>query len=79
MFFLQKGSYTVKTSSHLGQLLLVKLEKDAYVKKLDNAWFCSTIVVTTPEDDVILFPCYRWVSDGERVELRGGKGVFQIK
>ena len=67
----------MKTSVHLGRLLLVKLEKDALVKQLDNAWFCSTIVVTTPEDDVILFPCYRWVSDGEQVELRGGKGMFQ--
>uniref|UniRef100_A0A3Q1BXD0 PLAT domain-containing protein n=1 Tax=Amphiprion ocellaris TaxID=80972 RepID=A0A3Q1BXD0_AMPOC len=36
-------------------------------------WFCSKVVVTTPEEDEILFPCYKWVSGGESVLLRGGR------
>uniref|UniRef100_A0A8C7MM60 Hydroperoxide isomerase ALOXE3 n=1 Tax=Oncorhynchus kisutch TaxID=8019 RepID=A0A8C7MM60_ONCKI len=48
-------------------------EKEQYLFLPENEWFCSKVVVTTPEGDVILFPCYRWLSRGEIVELRGGK------
>uniref|UniRef100_A0A8C8HKX3 Uncharacterized protein n=1 Tax=Oncorhynchus tshawytscha TaxID=74940 RepID=A0A8C8HKX3_ONCTS len=58
----------------------VKLEKEQYLFLPENKWFCSKVVVTTPEHDVIYFPCYKWVSRGEVVELRGGKGVmFELK
>ncbi|KAM4633803.1 hydroperoxide isomerase ALOXE3-like [Polymixia lowei] len=67
------GSYTVKSTLSLGKLLLVKVEKDPYFLLPENEWFCSKIVVTTPEEDVILFPCHRWVTRGEYVELRGGR------
>ncbi|XP_041717048.1 hydroperoxide isomerase ALOXE3 [Coregonus clupeaformis] len=67
------GTYTVTTPSSLGRHLLVKLEKEQYLLLPENEWFCSKVVVTMPEGDVILFPCYRWVSRGEVVELRGGK------
>uniref|UniRef100_A0A3B4V2L1 Hydroperoxide isomerase ALOXE3-like n=1 Tax=Seriola dumerili TaxID=41447 RepID=A0A3B4V2L1_SERDU len=66
-------TYTIKTSSSLGKLLLVKVEKDPYLVLSEDAWYCSKLVVTTPEEDVILFPCYRWISRGELVELRGGR------
>uniref|UniRef100_A0A6Q2XQZ7 Uncharacterized protein n=1 Tax=Esox lucius TaxID=8010 RepID=A0A6Q2XQZ7_ESOLU len=72
-------TYTVTTPSSLGSLLLVKLEKEQYLHLPDNKWFCSKLVVTTTENDVILFPCYRWVTRGKVVELRGGRGVFVIR
>ncbi|XP_071771918.2 hydroperoxide isomerase ALOXE3-like [Centroberyx gerrardi] len=68
-------TYTVKSKASLGKLLLVKVEKDPLFSLIDDEWFCSKIVVTTPEKEVILFPCNRWVSSGELVELRGGKAV----
>uniref|UniRef100_A0A3B4X0Z3 Uncharacterized protein n=1 Tax=Seriola lalandi dorsalis TaxID=1841481 RepID=A0A3B4X0Z3_SERLL len=71
----QTGTYTIKTSSSLGKLLLVKVEKDPYLVLSEDEWYCSKIVVTTPEGDVILFPCYRWISRGELVELRGGRAM----
>ncbi|KAG8011325.1 Hydroperoxide isomerase ALOXE3 [Nibea albiflora] len=67
------GTYTVKTSLSLGNLLLVKVEKDPFFLLPEDEWYCSKIVVTTPEGDVLLFPCYRWISRGELVELRGGR------
>lgn len=73
----QTGVYTLKTSSSLGKPLLFKLEKDPFFLLPEDEWYCSKIVVTTPEGDVILFPCYRWISRGELVELRGGKGLVQ--
>ncbi|CAL8276452.1 unnamed protein product [Merluccius merluccius] len=66
------GSYSVKTPRTLGELFLLKVEKDPVLLLAENLWFCSKIVVTTPEEEVILFPCHRWVSHGELVELRGG-------
>ncbi|XP_049915018.1 hydroperoxide isomerase ALOXE3-like [Epinephelus moara] len=69
------GIYTVKTSSSLGKLLLVKVEKDPFLFLPEDEWYFSKIVVTTPEGEAILFPCYRWISRGELVELRGGKAM----
>ncbi|KAK0133408.1 Arachidonate 12-lipoxygenase, 12R-type [Merluccius polli] len=66
------GSYSVKTPRTLGELFLLKVEKDPVLLLAENLWFCSKIVVTTPEEEVILFPCHRWMSRGELVELRGG-------
>ncbi|KAG8011324.1 Hydroperoxide isomerase ALOXE3 [Nibea albiflora] len=69
------GKYTVKSSSSLGKLLLVKVEKDPCFLLPEDEWYCSKIVVTTPEGDVLLFPCHRWISRGELVELRGGRAM----
>uniref|UniRef100_UPI0037E842FB hydroperoxide isomerase ALOXE3-like n=1 Tax=Semicossyphus pulcher TaxID=241346 RepID=UPI0037E842FB len=69
------GTYTLKTSLTLGKLLLIKVEKDPFLLLPENEWFCSKIEATTPEGDVRLFPCYRWISRGELVELRGGRAV----
>ncbi|KAK5880029.1 hypothetical protein CesoFtcFv8_023098 [Champsocephalus esox] len=69
------GSYTVKTSLSLGKLLLVKVEKDKYLCLPEDEWYFSKMVVTTPEEDVILYPCYRWIGRGEIVELRGGRAM----
>ncbi|XP_044025317.1 hydroperoxide isomerase ALOXE3-like [Siniperca chuatsi] len=69
------GIYTVRTNLSLGKLLLVKVEKEPFSLLPEDEWYCSKIVVTTPEGDVILFPCYRWISRGELVELRGGRAM----
>lgn len=71
----QTSTYTVTASSSLGHLLLLKIEKEQFMYTPENEWFCSKIVVTTPEKDVILFPCYRWISRGEVLELRTGKAT----
>uniref|UniRef100_A0A8D3AWP6 Uncharacterized protein n=1 Tax=Scophthalmus maximus TaxID=52904 RepID=A0A8D3AWP6_SCOMX len=68
-------TYTIKSNSSLGKLLLVKVEKDPFIFFPEDEWYCSKIVVTTPEGEVILFPCNRWISRGEHVELRGGRAM----
>ncbi|XP_070781616.1 hydroperoxide isomerase ALOXE3-like [Enoplosus armatus] len=69
------GIYTVRTSLSLGKLLLVRVEKEPFFAFPEDEWYCSKIVVTTPEGDVVLFPCYRWISRGKLVELRGGRAM----
>ncbi|XP_073349231.1 hydroperoxide isomerase ALOXE3-like [Pagrus major] len=68
-------TYTIKTTSSLGKLLLIKVEKDPFWVLQEDEWYCSKIVVTTPEGEVLLFPCHRWISRGELVELRGGRAM----
>ncbi|XP_073349148.1 hydroperoxide isomerase ALOXE3-like isoform X2 [Pagrus major] len=69
------GTYSVTTLFSLGCLLLLKLEKDPFHESPERDWFCSKIVVKTPEEYEILFPCHRWLSRGESVFLRGGRAT----
>uniref|UniRef100_A0A3Q2YH23 Hydroperoxide isomerase ALOXE3-like n=1 Tax=Hippocampus comes TaxID=109280 RepID=A0A3Q2YH23_HIPCM len=57
----------------LGFLLLLQVEKDPFHESEAKPWFCSTIAVRTPEDDDVFFPCYKWLSRGDLVLLRGGR------
>ncbi|XP_056284312.1 hydroperoxide isomerase ALOXE3-like [Pseudoliparis swirei] len=69
------GTYTLSTDLSLGKLLLFKVEKDPFSYLPEDEWYLSKIVVTTPEGEAILFPCHRWISRGELVELRGGRAL----
>ncbi|XP_068433627.1 hydroperoxide isomerase ALOXE3-like [Clinocottus analis] len=69
------GTYTLSTNLSLGKLLLLKVEKDPFAILPKDEWYLSKIVVTTPEGEALLFPCYRWISRGELVELRGGRAL----
>uniref|UniRef100_A0A8C5FH05 PLAT domain-containing protein n=1 Tax=Gadus morhua TaxID=8049 RepID=A0A8C5FH05_GADMO len=66
----QTSTYPVNTQP-LGHLLLTKLEIAQYLYLPENHWFCSKIVVDTPEGEAVLFPCHRWLTRGEVLELRG--------
>ncbi|XP_059211645.1 hydroperoxide isomerase ALOXE3-like [Centropristis striata] len=69
------GTYTVTTLFSLGFLLLLKLEKDPFLESPEKDWLCSTVLVKTPKEDEILFPCHTWLSRGESVWLRGGRAT----
>uniref|UniRef100_A0A673AAR7 Si:dkey-17e16.9 n=1 Tax=Sphaeramia orbicularis TaxID=375764 RepID=A0A673AAR7_9TELE len=75
----QTGTYTITTPLSLGRILLIKVEKDPNIILPENEWYFSKVVVTTPEGDVILFPCFRWMNSGEVVELRGGRGLLGLE
>ncbi|XP_028253223.1 hydroperoxide isomerase ALOXE3-like isoform X2 [Parambassis ranga] len=69
------GTYSVTTLLSLGCLLLLKLEKDPFHESPEQSWYCSKIVVRTPEGDEILFPCHTWLTRGGVVFLRGGRAT----
>ncbi|XP_030644131.1 arachidonate 15-lipoxygenase B-like [Chanos chanos] len=54
----------------IGSLLLMELEAESLFDFGDNEWFCSKVTVTTPEGDKVLFPCYRWLADDEKLVFR---------
>ncbi|XP_071403390.1 arachidonate 12-lipoxygenase, 12S-type [Centroberyx affinis] len=63
--------YKVSSPSPLGSVLLVRLEKQRYW--VEDNWFCRYVTVETPErDQVLIFPCYRWLAGDIKVELREG-------
>ncbi|KAL4597429.1 hydroperoxide isomerase ALOXE3-like, partial [Arapaima gigas] len=62
----------VKCPASLGKLVLIEVEKQRFMLLPDDDWFCSKIVITTPEGDTATFPCYRWLSNKEKVILREG-------
>ncbi|XP_067231507.1 hydroperoxide isomerase ALOXE3 [Chanodichthys erythropterus] len=70
-----KVKYKVTTRFTLGNLLLIRLEKDNFIFLPENDWFCSLLNVRTPEKDMIYFPCYRWMGEGEVIELREAKAT----
>ncbi|XP_076121993.1 polyunsaturated fatty acid lipoxygenase ALOX15B-like [Alosa pseudoharengus] len=65
--------------SRLGSLELVEFEAERFLGIVEDEWFCSRVVVTTPEADVLLFPCYCWVSSQETRVFReaSAKFIFQ--
>ncbi|XP_012687556.2 hydroperoxide isomerase ALOXE3-like [Clupea harengus] len=71
-------TFDVECKASLGELIYITLSSKPFMG-LDNQWFCNKILVTTPEDVKILFPCYRWLGSEENLVLRHAKAslVFQ--
>uniref|UniRef100_A0AAY5K914 Lipoxygenase domain-containing protein n=1 Tax=Esox lucius TaxID=8010 RepID=A0AAY5K914_ESOLU len=69
--FPQKDEFEVPTTSSLGHLVLLRLQTKHHIFHfIDKEWFCSKVVVTTPEGETVHFPCYQWVSSDKPVVLR---------
>ncbi|XP_031417820.1 arachidonate 12-lipoxygenase, 12R-type-like [Clupea harengus] len=78
---LSEGSvrtFKVNCKESLGELIYIKLSCKPFML-LENKWFCDKISVTTPKDDEILFPCYRWLGSDDTLVVRQAKAslVFQ--
>uniref|UniRef100_A0A8C5I2D9 Arachidonate 5-lipoxygenase-like n=1 Tax=Gouania willdenowi TaxID=441366 RepID=A0A8C5I2D9_GOUWI len=69
-------SYEVKVGQDLGQLVLVKIEKQKYW--MQDSWYCRYVTVKTPSGEHVEFPCYRWLVDDKNVVLRDGKGSTRL-
>ncbi|KAI4892364.1 hypothetical protein NFI96_023299 [Prochilodus magdalenae] len=63
--------YTVRSSTPLGRVLLVRLEKQKYW--VEDNWFCRYVLVTpTGGGNTLTFPCYCWLVGDMKVEVREG-------
>ncbi|KAL0149540.1 hypothetical protein M9458_055067, partial [Cirrhinus mrigala] len=69
-------SVDIRVKKILGDILLVKLEKEKFL--FDDQWYCRCISVTTPSGDCFEFPCYRWIANEKEVVLRDGKGQLPL-
>ncbi|XP_036789712.1 hydroperoxide isomerase ALOXE3-like [Oncorhynchus mykiss] len=68
--------HNVSCPSSLGPLEFVVLDTEPYalLAYINDDWFCSKVVVTTPEGNTASFPCYRWISGYERLVFREATG-----
>ncbi|XP_067249526.1 polyunsaturated fatty acid 5-lipoxygenase-like isoform X3 [Chanodichthys erythropterus] len=67
-------STDVSVKETLGDILLVKLEKEKFL--FNDQWYCRCISVKTPSGYEIEFPCYRWIANKQEVVLRDGKALL---
>ncbi|XP_061092260.1 polyunsaturated fatty acid 5-lipoxygenase-like [Conger conger] len=66
-----KDEYIVCSAASLGQLLLVRLEKQNYW--VEDNFFCRYVTVKPPGgSSALTFPCYRWLIGDMIIELREG-------
>ncbi|XP_068423994.1 polyunsaturated fatty acid 5-lipoxygenase-like isoform X2 [Clinocottus analis] len=64
-------SYDIRVGENLGEILLVKIEKNK--NWVQDDWYCSYITVKTPSGDYLEFPCFRWLVDDKEVVLQDGR------
>ncbi|KAL4640662.1 arachidonate 5-lipoxygenase [Arapaima gigas] len=64
-------SYDINVAEELGEIELVKIEKQKYW--IQDDWFCKYVTVKTPAGDYVEFPCFRWVTDNKEIILRDGR------
>ncbi|XP_036437023.1 hydroperoxide isomerase ALOXE3-like isoform X1 [Colossoma macropomum] len=74
-------TFTIECKANIGKLLLVELEAKppSYVAFIDDDWFCSKIIVTTPEGACMLFPCYSWMNCDKKLILRDSVAVLKTQ
>lgn len=71
---MQVRTFKVHCKESVGKLISIKLCPKPFMGYY-NEWFCDKVVVTTPEGDDLLFPCYRWLSCDEDLVLHPAKGI----
>ncbi|XP_051946160.1 polyunsaturated fatty acid 5-lipoxygenase-like [Xyrauchen texanus] len=64
-------SYDINEGEDLGEIQLIKIEKNKYW--MHDDWYCRYITVKTPYGDHIEFPCFCWLVDDKEVILRDGR------
>ncbi|XP_078799793.1 polyunsaturated fatty acid lipoxygenase ALOX15B-like [Oryzias latipes] len=57
------SSFTVSAPTSLGQLVLVEVDKKAFLGFLEDSWFLAKVEVKSPNGDTFTFPVHRWISD----------------
>ncbi|XP_056408595.1 hydroperoxide isomerase ALOXE3-like [Hyla sarda] len=71
--------FDVTTDTDLGDLLLVRIYKDAYLFYTEDAWYCLNVTVTSPEGRLYQFPLYHWISGVTTVEIPEGKAMISAQ
>ncbi|XP_063157743.1 hydroperoxide isomerase ALOXE3-like [Candoia aspera] len=68
----KESEYKITCEHHLGEILLLHLQKCALIKHLSNNWYCNFVIVTSAKGETYHFPCYQWIEDSQPLELREG-------
>ncbi|XP_078057021.1 polyunsaturated fatty acid lipoxygenase ALOX15B-like isoform X2 [Mustelus asterias] len=63
----------IESEDNLGEILLVKLYKDARLLIPEDSWYCQYVTVKAPNNAVHNFPCYSWLVGESSLTVIEGK------
>ncbi|XP_073469609.1 hydroperoxide isomerase ALOXE3-like [Aquarana catesbeiana] len=69
------AEFDINETKDLGELLLVRVSLECYLKFILDVWFCQFVSVTCPNGQLYQFPFYQWITKPDPVEIPEGKGV----
>uniref|UniRef100_A0A3P9MN30 PLAT domain-containing protein n=1 Tax=Oryzias latipes TaxID=8090 RepID=A0A3P9MN30_ORYLA len=72
------SSFTVSAPTSLGQLVLVEVDKKAFLGFLEDSWFLAKVEVKSPNGDTFTFPVHRWISDKSVHRFREATGLWTL-
>ncbi|KAL2086482.1 hypothetical protein ACEWY4_017541 [Coilia grayii] len=78
---LRRGSvrqFHMNLFAPLGDLIMLEVYSKALFG-FDNKWFCDKFSVKTPENEELLFPCYRWINASTTLFLRPAAAIFEFQ
>ncbi|MEQ2230784.1 hypothetical protein ILYODFUR_032959, partial [Ilyodon furcidens] len=64
-------TFTVSCASSIGELELIKLDKQNFLMNEDS-WFPDKVVVKSPEEETFTFPVYCWITDTKEQYFKEG-------
>ncbi|XP_067325826.1 hydroperoxide isomerase ALOXE3-like [Anolis sagrei] len=66
------SDYKVSSKQDLGDIVLIRLNKETRLLLTPTDWYCTFITVTSPKGVTYRFPCYQWMEGRQSLELREG-------
>ncbi|XP_030644123.1 hydroperoxide isomerase ALOXE3-like [Chanos chanos] len=73
------NKFEINCPASIGTLLLLELQVKPLFDFGEADWFCSKVIVATPEGDKVLFPCYRWFTGDEKWQLHAPGVPYKVK
>ncbi|XP_013927940.1 PREDICTED: arachidonate 15-lipoxygenase B-like [Thamnophis sirtalis] len=64
--------YEITCERPLGEIVLLRLQKEALRDDKSDHWYCDFVTVMSAEEVTYNFPCYQWIEDSWPLELREG-------
>ncbi|KAM4750893.1 polyunsaturated fatty acid lipoxygenase ALOX15B-like [Anableps anableps] len=66
---------TISCTTSIGELELIKLDKQKRNFLFEDSWFPDKVVIKSPENETFTFPAYRWITDSKVYSFREGTAL----
>uniref|UniRef100_A0A8C6XCT4 Uncharacterized protein n=1 Tax=Naja naja TaxID=35670 RepID=A0A8C6XCT4_NAJNA len=72
----KKTEYKITCERNLGEIILLRLQREALRDNKSDGLYCDFVVVTSAENVTYHFPCYQWIEHPWPLEFREGTGKW---